>query len=321
METKKCSYCGQTILAIAKVCKHCGRRSVAQVEESPVPEQVNHVTTPPPYVGQQGTVAQPDVHYAPPPLPAQSGKTVQFNHTTTPPSYVGQQRTVIQPGAHYAPQPLPAQSGKKVQWWVWTLCGLLAVFVPILGIPALIGLIIYVVVQGNKSSVSKQSEPPREQTFSPPPVPPVILPDNQPVESESIKIEVSALELESVLERELKRNLDLLKVNGYDYIIDVCIENVKGKVFDSFDIFILKIDKGIPSILLQMLVATEGCPKELLQIFEQMNVFATFIRSNDGYPERNFAENHKEAAQVYSQIAQYLYGATEKDMYEISIRQ
>jgi hypothetical protein len=35
MELKKCPYCGKSILAIAKVCKHCGKRFEQQVQNVP----------------------------------------------------------------------------------------------------------------------------------------------------------------------------------------------------------------------------------------------------------------------------------------------
>ncbi|MDR2773400.1 MAG: DUF805 domain-containing protein [Tannerella sp.] len=40
MELKKCPYCGKSILAIAKVCKHCGQSLVPQTESEPKREPV-----------------------------------------------------------------------------------------------------------------------------------------------------------------------------------------------------------------------------------------------------------------------------------------
>jgi len=40
MELKKCPYCGKSILAIAKVCKHCGQSLAPQEESTPKQETV-----------------------------------------------------------------------------------------------------------------------------------------------------------------------------------------------------------------------------------------------------------------------------------------
>lgn len=44
MELKKCPYCGKSILAIAKVCKHCGQSLAPQAESKTQPQQVEQPT-------------------------------------------------------------------------------------------------------------------------------------------------------------------------------------------------------------------------------------------------------------------------------------
>ena len=59
METKKCPYCGKTILAMAKTCKHC-RQSLVSQEESSLPQEESSLSQP----LEQETVSEP------PPSPA-----------------------------------------------------------------------------------------------------------------------------------------------------------------------------------------------------------------------------------------------------------
>jgi hypothetical protein len=58
MELKRCPYCGEQILAIAKVCKHCGRSLDPQVENQS--QQSTNEQIPPPIAGKYNYGQQND---------------------------------------------------------------------------------------------------------------------------------------------------------------------------------------------------------------------------------------------------------------------
>ncbi|MDR1380986.1 MAG: hypothetical protein LBJ47_05840 [Tannerella sp.] len=67
MEVKKCPFCGKTVLAIAKVCKHCGKSFEQTNAENPQQQ----VTAQPPTVEQRNYTYPPQTPIQTPTLASQ----------------------------------------------------------------------------------------------------------------------------------------------------------------------------------------------------------------------------------------------------------